>query len=1559
MKNRKFRFLAALLGAMLAVAVFVRLRAEAAASDPDPTLLSAGKVSLNLSANDNDYAESVVLQPDGKVVVGGTDNDFRIARYDASGNLDPAFGVNGVATIHFGAQDSLYDIAIQADGKIVAVGAGNINFADRYFAIARLNANGTLDTSFDGDGKLIYNAFGGNDYATCVAIQADQKIVVAGLYEPSSIDTAIIRLNANGTLDTSFDGDGVKIYSLSSGQDYANDVVIQPDQKILVGGIWDSVANHDFAVTRLNADGSFDTAFDGDGYAATAVNGDDVLQGLALQADGKIIGSGYSSGNQNFTVIRYNANGSLDTTFDGDGIAQTDFGGNRDDVGRTVAVQADGKIVVVGETNTVNGSRYDYGVVRYNTDGSLDASFDGDGKLTAQFNANNSIPTDIVVQSDGNFIVVGRSNWATVDFGAMRFNPNGTLDTTWGAGKINLDLFNNTDDEGRAVARQADGKLIVVGRYLNGPNFAIAVARYNANGTIDTTFGSSGKTTTQINSTYPQAVALQTDGKIVVAGYNYTGSGSDFLLVRYNTNGTLDTAFDGDGLAILNVTVNDRIYGMALQPDGKIVAVGALENATDDFVVLRYNTDGTLDTSFDGDGRVSTGIASTDLANCVAIQPDGKILAAGLASPSANDFAIARYNANGSLDTSFDGDGIAVAAIGSGTDVIHAMALQPDGKIVVAGRANGGVSADDFALARYNANGSLDTSFDVDGKLTTSFSNSNDRAFGLAIQPDGKILASGHAYNGHTDDFAFARYNADGSPDTAFNGTGRRFLDFSGYDDSDNNVTGNNLLLQPDGKAVVVGTTRNGLNNDIGIARIDSVSLTPGSLQFSNAAYSVNENGATATITVTRAGGADGAVSVDYLTALGGTATPGSDFTNASGTLTWADGDAANKTFTVPILDDNVFEGNETVNLALGNPLGGAAIGSPATAVLTIVENDACSYSINPTSQNFGFAGGSGSVAVTVINGCAWTAVSNDGWISVTGGASGNGNGMVDYSVAANVGVARTGTITIAGQTFTVTQDVGQIGVSMPTGLTAQRNAPLMVPVNVSDTTGRGVTSFDFTMTYDPAVLTPQATPFDIVGTLSAAYEINVNANTPGVLVVSGFGPNPLTGGGTLLTLKFNATGAALACTNLNFTAFTFNEGTPAAATTNGQACIITGNISGTVNYGNSTVFKPVPNTTLTGAGSTNVSTATDANGDYTLTGFGAGPYTVTPSKTGDVNGITSFDASLISRHVVQLIALTPQQLAAADVSGNGTVTSFDASLIVRYVLAVPASTGSTGTWRFVPVNRSYPNVETDYTAQNYEAVLMGEVSGNWSPPMSLPEELLPSVTKPETLLTAVTVTAPTNIELPGAAITLPVTIGDLTGRGATSFDFDILYNPAVLQPRTPAVANAGTLSSGMNVGSNVIAPGRLRVSGFGANPLLGAGVLVNLQFTVIGAAGTLSPLNWDPFVFNEGDPPSLTVNGSVQVLAPTAVNVSVGGYILTQQGRAPKRAVVTLTDPDGQTQTTTLDRWGHYQFNDLAPGRIYFVTVEAKGYNFTPPTHVVAPSFNVDDLNFTAFPGR
>ena len=342
----------------------------------------------------------------------------------------------------------------------------------------------------------------------------------------------------------------------------------------------------------------------------------------------------------------------------------------------------------------------------------------------------------------------------------------GDLDTTFGAGFGMVRTAIGTGiDLGNAIALQPDGKIVVAGYCWNGSDYDFCLARYLANGTLDTSFGSGGTVITPIGSAndYGRAIALQPDGKIVVAGICRGASDQDVCLARYQANGSLDTSFNLTGKVISPIgSSGDSAQAIALQPDGKIVVAGRCYNGNNvDFCLARYHPNGALDTSFDSDGKVITPIGSSgDSAQAIALQPDGKIVIAGYCYIGSNDnFCLARYHPNGALDTSFDSDGKVITPIGSSSNSAGAIALQPDGKIVVAGRCDNGGN-DDFCLARYQANGTLDTSFGSagNGKVITSIGSGNDQANALALQPDGKIVVAGVCWNGSNDDFCLARY---------------------------------------------------------------------------------------------------------------------------------------------------------------------------------------------------------------------------------------------------------------------------------------------------------------------------------------------------------------------------------------------------------------------------------------------------------------------------------------------------------------------------------------------------------------------------------------------------------------------------------------------------------------------------------------------------------------------------------------------------------------------------------------------------------------------------------
>ncbi len=414
--------------------------------------------------------------------------------------------------------------------------------------------------------------------------------------------------------------------------------------------------------------------------------------------------------------------------------------------------------------------------------GALDPSFGSGGIVVTDFNSIDDAAFAVAAQPDGKILAAGYvfSSASNYDFALVRYLPDGSLDPSFGTnGKVATD-FHGSTDVARAVALQPDGRIVVAGYALrlDGPAFDFALARYNADGSLDASFGVGGKVATDFagagGSEQAHALALQPDGKIVAAGWTSSAGVSGFALARYNADGSLDTGFGAAGKVTTRFSGGfDRATAVLLQADGKIVATGTVSNSFtttgEDFALARYNADGSLDATFGTDGRVVTdfsaggGIfANNDGATSAALQSDGKIIVAGASTHELTflDFAMARYNPDGSLDASFANGGRAELSFFNNADVdfISGVALQPDGKIVVAGVTT--TATRDFALARYDADGRLDLTFGVNGKVVTDVDNAHNNAFAVALQPDGRIVIAGQVQplDRSSSNFALARY---------------------------------------------------------------------------------------------------------------------------------------------------------------------------------------------------------------------------------------------------------------------------------------------------------------------------------------------------------------------------------------------------------------------------------------------------------------------------------------------------------------------------------------------------------------------------------------------------------------------------------------------------------------------------------------------------------------------------------------------------------------------------------------------------------------------------------
>ena len=719
----------------------------------DPTF-NPTDVGLGLGADD--FVATSSIQPDGKIIIGGSFRNYNdtarnhIARLNIDGSIDMSFNPGT------GADTSVLTSCIQPDGKIIIGGIfRNYNGTGRNY-IARLNTNGSIDTSFD-------PGTGANSYIRSISLQPDGKIIIGGSFSSynGTARDEVARLNADGSLDMSFSPSAFESY-------YVFSTSIQSDGKVIVGGDftkYSGVARNHLA--RLNTDGSIDTSFVPETGIGT------YYYSISIQTDGKIIiGGENNSGVNRGIVTRLNANGRIDTSFS----HQTGI----DHAANSISILPDGKVIVAGDFMTYKGLTRN-GIVRLNTNGSVDTTFDPGAGANYIYS--------ISVQSDGKIIAAGFFNNYNGNY-VLRINTDASIDKNFNPG-TGADYTVNTTQV------QSDGKIIIGGEFTYYNNVKRNhIARLNANGSLDVSFdpgtGVSGFEAT-VNST-----AVQSDGKIIIAGDFTTYNGiSRKGIARLNADGSLDTSFDpGTG-------VFGRVLVTAIQSDGKIIIGGSFSgyNGAATNRIARINTDGSLDLSFNPGRGPETPLAFVypDVLS-IAIQSDGKIIIAGGFTTynymRAN--RIARLNIDGGYDSSF-------YPIGADYD-ISSVSIQSDNKIIIGGYFThyNGVTVNH--IARLNADASLDTDFNPGTGTDFGVLSTN-------IQSDGKIIIGGSFtnYNGITRNL-LARLNSDGRLDMTFDpGT-----------EVNSNIRSNSI--QSDGNIIIGGMFSNA--NGTGKNRIGRVLAT-------------------------------------------------------------------------------------------------------------------------------------------------------------------------------------------------------------------------------------------------------------------------------------------------------------------------------------------------------------------------------------------------------------------------------------------------------------------------------------------------------------------------------------------------------------------------------------------------------------------------------------------------------------------------------------------------------------------------------------------------------------
>ena len=425
--------------------------------------------------------------------------------------------------------------------------------------------SGVLDPSFGNDGIVTTVITGSYNLGQASVVQPDGKIIVAGeAGEPSPFKVAIARYNPDGTLDTSFGSGGTLLIQVGPAKSYARNLALQPDGKIVVGAYtYDDVAG-DFAVLRLNADGTPDSSFGTNGMTIVDNGSHEVVDAMAIAADGKIVlaGNDYT----NFLATRFNTDGSLDTTFGSNGWAAIAFADSDSQV-KDIVFQNDGKLILAGFSFNLSLGRYSMAAAKLNEDGSLDPSFGTDGQIAFNIGTSDDYAVAVAIQTDekivlGGYLYVG-TNPMRYDLAAVRLNTDGTFDTTYGNNGI---AINRVIDDGQNYTEnmllQADDKVVLAGYAAGTADHNLIMLRFDSDGNVDTSFGANGKVNTDLDGRpdFGKAISIQPDDKIILAGYSYATSGvGEIVVARYDNNVLGTTDFQNNEFLLYPNPANDHI----------------------------------------------------------------------------------------------------------------------------------------------------------------------------------------------------------------------------------------------------------------------------------------------------------------------------------------------------------------------------------------------------------------------------------------------------------------------------------------------------------------------------------------------------------------------------------------------------------------------------------------------------------------------------------------------------------------------------------------------------------------------------------------------------------------------------------------------------------------------------------------------------------------------------------------------------------------------------------------------------------------------------------------
>ena len=605
------------------------------------------------------YPNKMIVQSDEKIlVVGSIENnsqaDMGLIRFNRDGSLDPDFGLGGIASYERSGTENGNDLAIQSDGRIVAVGQA-YDGSDWDFEIVRFLPSGEPDPTFGAGGFVTYDFNALSDFANAVALQSDGKILVVGSTgNDLARDVALARFTSDGLLDEGFGVDGQVVYDFESGYGQATSVILEGND-IIVGGSWSDYWGSSIDKTTeavligFTSEGAQETNFGTDGSVIFHGIADVQIHDVILQSDSKILVAGHTSGAMfdDIYLARYESDGSLDLAFGEDGIVVTSFSAS-DDHACALALQSDGKILVTGFSYDADNHNYEMIIVRYTDTGQIDLSFGDEGKTSFDNLGYSWFIEDIVFDSSGMILVAGRQYiGGDSDIGVVRFTQDGVLDKSVVINEPNPGIFS-----GESFVIDEDDNLFIVGYYREEYYYDadIALVRLTSDLELDPSFGLSGtgivKTDLSGSDDFGQAMMFQDETKLIVAGYTENENGTDFVLLRYDLSGILDTAFGTNGYVVTSVrSGDDQARDMVFSSDGRIVVAGQSNDGDhDEIAMVRYYPNGTLDSTFGINGIVTTTVGQGSAGEALVLQEDNNFVVAGYSTDGLhNNIALVRY----------------------------------------------------------------------------------------------------------------------------------------------------------------------------------------------------------------------------------------------------------------------------------------------------------------------------------------------------------------------------------------------------------------------------------------------------------------------------------------------------------------------------------------------------------------------------------------------------------------------------------------------------------------------------------------------------------------------------------------------------------------------------------------------------------------------------------------------------------------------------------------------------------------------------------------------------